>query len=107
MKTIFKILTIGLLCFSLQTSAQTITTVYSAAEIEQWINMFDAMTKFDAYPREVVLKQFKKDFPKAKNVYWYVAAGIYQADFNIGKKENKAYYDTNGNLLKHTVETKK
>ena len=107
MKTVFKILVIGLFCFSLQASAQTITTVYSAAEIEQWINMFDAMTKFDAHPNAAVQKQFKKDFTKAKNVYWMVAAGIYQADFNIGKKEQKAYYDTNGNLLKYTIETKK
>jgi len=102
MKTIFKMLTVGLLCFSLQTSAQTITTVYSATEIEQWINMFEAMAKFDAHPSVVVQRQFKKDFSKAKNVYWVVAAGIYQADFNIGKKEYKAYYDTSGNLLKYT-----
>ena len=109
MKFISKTLTVVLLCFSLQASAQNPakTMVYSETEIEQWINMFETMAKFDANPSAVVKKQFNKDFSRAKNVYWVVAAGIYQADFKTGNKNYKAYYDTMGNLLKHTIEEKK
>ena len=118
MKNLFKILTIGMLLFSLQATAQNPTIVrdsktgieivvnmeHSETEIEEMINRFERMAKFDAQPREAVLAQFRRDFRRASDVNWVTAAGIFRAEFTMKKQNHKAYYDTSGNLLRHIVE---
>lgn len=53
----------------------------------------------------VVVNNFKKEFPKAKDVEWEMKGDVYNVEFEIGIfTDYEAWFDTSGNLIKYTQE---
>ena len=53
----------------------------------------------------VVVNNFKKEFPKAKDVEWEMKGVVYNVEFEIGiSTDYEAWFDTSGNLIKYTQE---
>jgi len=76
-----------------------ISTAHSDAEIVRMIEQFRAANSRDVVPSNNLQKHFRTHFPNARRVEWERAAGIYEAEFKIGRRDFKAFYDSNGNLL--------
>ncbi|MDR1937607.1 MAG: hypothetical protein LBQ73_03790 [Tannerellaceae bacterium] len=110
MKIIFKTWSItgSLFVMSLAAAAQTpaISTKYSDEQIETQIQRYHAADSRDVFPGEALSQQLKKDFPAAYDIEWEVAAGIYEAEFEIKWKDYKACYDAEGNLLMYTFDVR-
>jgi hypothetical protein len=109
MKKIVNLLTLTLvLLISCQSAlAQpnpSITKKYTNAEIEKFMDGYKALRSQDTYPSSTLQQQLTKDFPNAKDIDWETAANVYVADFEIGRTDYKAYYDTDGNLLAYSID---
>jgi hypothetical protein len=108
MKIIFKTWSMTGLLFvmSLTAAAQApaISTNYSDEQIEMQIQRYHAADSRDVFPLEALSQRLKKDFPAAYDIEWEEAAGIYEAEFEIKRKDYKAYYDAEGNLLMYAFD---
>lgn len=53
----------------------------------------------------VVVNNFKKEFPKAKDVEWEMKGEVYNVEFEIGFfTDYEAWFDAGGKLIKYTQE---
>ncbi|MDR1973251.1 MAG: hypothetical protein LBQ31_01095 [Bacteroidales bacterium] len=98
----------ALLVMNLTATAQnpTVSTKYSDEKIESLIQSYHAADAHDIFPSETLSQKLKKDFPAARDIEWETAAGIYEAEFEIGWKDYKAYCDADGNLLMYTFDVR-
>ena len=67
--------------------------------------LFAALGAAATTPPEVnekVLKAFNETFTKATDVVWHEMQNTYQASFNQSEIATRAFYDTDGNLLRTT-----
>ena len=49
----------------------------------------------------VVVNNFKKEFPKAKDVEWEMKGDVYNVEFEIGLfTDYKAWYEASGKIIK-------
>ncbi|MDR1984932.1 MAG: hypothetical protein LBQ28_08935 [Prevotellaceae bacterium] len=108
MKIIFKTLSIAgaLFVMSLTAAAQNpaVSTKYSDEQIEKQIQSYYTANARDVFPDETLSLQLRKDFPTAYDIEWETAAGIYEAEFEIDRKDYKACYDADGNLLMYVFD---
>lgn len=102
------ILSCLLVFFSCQTvSAQpqpAMTKKYTDKQIVDMIQAIRIAHSHDVTPTAVLQQKLAKDFPKAKDIDWETGANIYEVEFEIGRDDYKAYYDTQGELLMYKVE---
>ncbi|MDH6309728.1 hypothetical protein M2451_002088 [Dysgonomonas sp. PFB1-18] len=82
----------------------TITKKYTNAEIEKFIDGYNALRSHDTHPSTALQQQLAKDFPNARDIDWEMAANVYEAEFEIGRTDYKAYYDADGNLLAYSID---
>jgi hypothetical protein len=110
MKFIFRQLSIvgALFVMNLTVAAQnpTVSTNYSDEQIEKQIQSYYAANARDVFPGEALSQQLKKDFPAAYDIEWETAAGIYEAEFEVNRKDYKACYDADGNLLMYAFDVR-
>lgn len=53
----------------------------------------------------IVVNNFKKEFPKAKDVEWELKGEVYNVEFEIGFfSDFEAWFDTSGKLIKYEQE---
>lgn len=53
----------------------------------------------------VVVNNFKKEFPKAKDVEWEMKGDVYNVEFEIGLfTDYEAWYEASGKIIKYTQE---
>lgn len=53
----------------------------------------------------VVVNNFKKEFPKAKDVEWEMKGDVYNVEFEIGLfTDYEAWYKASGKIIKYTQE---
>ncbi|GHT07693.1 hypothetical protein FACS189432_00060 [Bacteroidia bacterium] len=86
----------------LQTAAAqspAIDSRYSDSTIVRMVEKFRASHSRDVFPAAHLQQKFQNDFPKARDVEWETANDIYEVEFEVGNRDFKALYDTNGNLL--------
>jgi len=81
-----------------------ITTKFTNTEIDNKITAYRSVHSKNVHPSVTLQAQFVKDFPNSHDLEWEEAAGIYEVEFEIGRTDYKAYYDTNANLLMYVVE---
>lgn len=106
--TFFFIAILGLIFTQLATAqtAPSFSKKYSDTEIEKMIASYKATHEKDIYPSDLLKQQLAKDFPNARDIEWETGANIYEANFEIGRTDYKAYYDEQANLLVYLVELK-
>jgi hypothetical protein len=74
-------------------------------KIVVFLALFAALGAAATTPPEVnekVLKAFKEIFIKATDVVWHEMQNTYQASFKQSEISTRAFYDTEGNLLRTT-----
>ncbi|GHU96117.1 hypothetical protein FACS1894156_6800 [Bacteroidia bacterium] len=97
-----KILSVATGLLFLQTATAqnpAIYSRYSDSAIVQMIEKFRVAHSRDVFPAAHLQQKFQNDFPKARDVEWETANDIYEVEFEVGHRDFKALYDTNGNLL--------
>lgn len=83
-----------------------ITKKYNDAQIDRMITEHRATDSRDVTPHNTLSQKLIKDFPKAKDIDWELGSAVYEAEFEIGRTDFKAYYDAQGDLLMYIVEIK-
>lgn len=109
MKTITKTFVLSLICvlsFQFTAAQPTMSSKYTDTEVDGMIRAYKTSHSKDVRPSVVLQQQFIKDFPKARDIEWEVAANIYEAEFEIGRTDYKAYYDRNAGLLMYIQEVR-
>jgi len=81
-----------------------ITQKYTNDEIGAMINKYKASHARDIRPAMNFKQQLVKDFPDSRDIEWETVADIYEAEFEIGHTDYKAYYDKEANLLMYVLE---
>lgn len=107
MKTITKtlfLLLISILSFQFTAAQPTISSKYTDTEVDGMIRAYKTSYSKDIRPSAALQQQFIKDFPKARDIEWEAAGNVYEADFEIGRTDYKAYYDQNAGLLMYVHE---
>ncbi len=79
-------------------------TKYSGIEAENMTQKYKRSHSKDIRPTELFNQQLMKDFPDAKRIDWETASDVYEAEFEIGRTDYKAYYDNNAGLFMYVVE---
>lgn len=51
-----------------------------------------------------VLKSFQKAFPNATKIEWELKGDLYNADFDIGRRDHEAWFTSKGSIVKHKKE---
>ncbi|WP_316752378.1 PepSY-like domain-containing protein [Pedobacter gandavensis] len=51
-----------------------------------------------------VRNSFQKAFPKASKVEWELKGDLYNADFDIGRRDHEVWFTNNGSIVKHKKE---
>ncbi|MDR0688194.1 MAG: hypothetical protein LBF55_05850 [Prevotellaceae bacterium] len=89
------------LLFAQAAAAQdpAISTRYSSEEIVQMIRAYKAAYSHDVAPPGNLWQKFQADFPRAYDVEWEAANGIYEVEFEVKRRDLKAFYDSAANLL--------
>ncbi|MCL1867437.1 MAG: PepSY-like domain-containing protein [Paludibacter sp.] len=76
-----------------------ISTRYSDSEIAKIVEQYRAVHSQNTVPSSSLQQKFQADFPKASDIEWETANGIYEVEFEIRFHDFKAFYDNDGNLL--------
>lgn len=54
----------------------------------------------------VVLNSFNKTFPKATGVDWEMKGDLFNAEFDIGRRDHEVWLSSKGEIVKHKKEIK-
>lgn len=76
-----------------------ISTQYSDAEINNFVQNFNYSPNRDVVVDGVLLQNFKQHFTDTRDVEWETNDEIYKVEFEIQTRDYYAYYDKDGNLL--------
>ncbi|MDR1022426.1 MAG: hypothetical protein LBL94_04020 [Prevotellaceae bacterium] len=82
-----------------QPPAPAISNAYSNEAIAEMIRKYRTSRSYDVMPPSKLAAKFNADFPKARDVEWEMADSIYEVEFGVRRRDWKAYYDAEGNLL--------
>ncbi|MDR3187645.1 MAG: hypothetical protein LBT94_00460 [Prevotellaceae bacterium] len=93
-------------CVQAQSATPAITAKYPDATIDSLIRAYATARSSDVTPAQALQQQLAKDFPRAYDVEWETAAGIYEAEFEVRRADYKAYYDGEGSLLMYSCEVR-
>ena len=77
----------------------TISQRYSDAEIATLIRNYANSRNHDTHATGVLQQNFQQHFPRAQSVEWETNGEIFEAEFKINRRDFKAFYDKDGNLL--------
>lgn len=88
-------------------SPKTDNNVYTNAEINLLLQKYHSQHSRDVIPPSAIQQKFNSDFPSALDIDWEVSENIYEVEFEIKRKDYKAFYDDKGNLLMYSQEISK